>query len=111
MELVLSRIARSCSRAREKEQRTGARAARARTPRDMKGKMLGKSSSSAVAGGATAGSRGQRYIDNTIGISASSRTRIKNLLVRNIVWCFSYAVLCISWYVSLLAIDSLASMV
>ena len=53
----------------------------------------------------------QRYIDNTIGISASSRTRIKNLLVRNIVWCFSYAVWCISWYVPVLAFYSLAAMV
>ena len=45
----------------------------------------------------------QRYIDNTIGISAGNRTRIKNLLVRNIVWCFSYALWCISWYVPVLA--------
>ena len=53
----------------------------------------------------------QRYIDNTIGISAGNRTRINNLLVRNLVWCFSYAVWCISWYVPVLAFYSLAAMV
>ena len=36
----------------------------------------------------------QRYIYNTKRISARARTRIKNLLVRNIVWCFSYRMLC-----------------
>ena len=53
----------------------------------------------------------QRYIDNTIGISARTRTRIIILLVRNIVWCFSYAVWCISWYIRVLALYSLAAMV
>ena len=53
----------------------------------------------------------QRYIDNTKRISARARTRIKILLVRNIVWCFSYAVWCISWYVPVLAFYSLAAMV
>ena len=53
----------------------------------------------------------QRYIDNTIGISAGNRTRINNLLVRNLVWCFSYAVWCILWYVPVLAFYSLAAMV
>ena len=52
----------------------------------------------------------QRYIYNTKRISARARTRIKNSLVRNIVWCFSYAVWCISWYVPVLAFYSLAAM-
>ena len=59
VELVLSRIARSCSRAREKEQRTGARAARARTPRDRKGKMPGKIVEVVVVSGSRRGNRGQ----------------------------------------------------